>query len=507
MITSPRRLVVVLLAAGCPFDPADPVLDTLGDTDNNDSSGSSSVDTTMTTSEPDTSGDPTTSPSTTATTMTDPDSTGTTAPTECGNGEQEGAEACDDGINDGAYGGCMPDCTSLAPYCGDTEINGDEACDDGTNDGAYGGCASDCAALGPYCGDTEINGDEACDNGEANENGSGCNVDCVVSGTVVATFIEQGLSFCDGSFTTPPVFRDGNVLVSATGYCADNPDYSKYFAELSNDAEVVAEIEDLLLPSTPVRAAAVSGDLWVLAASDCNYSLDPMGEYTEVCADGRNAGRDGLAARDDGSYVAISYRSLASYPLGSPMVGDTPDWAVVDAGDQFWEYYFYDVAIGASDSALIVGQRRFLSNNTYSSYFARYTAAGNLVDSSSFAEVTSLQAIAVGSDGSVTVASGYPSYRIIKLDSSFDEAWHFDVPASDDILLGVDSTGATVAAYYDGAQSMDVLRKWDEAGADLWNLAGQVGGSSNGRLSIAPDDHIWIAAPLFNALAVVKVSP
>ncbi|MFH2005679.1 MAG: hypothetical protein ABI333_03720, partial [bacterium] len=32
-------------------------------------------------------------------------------------------EACDDGVNNGAYGGCNSDCLSLAPYCGDGTIN------------------------------------------------------------------------------------------------------------------------------------------------------------------------------------------------------------------------------------------------------------------------------------------------------------------------------------------------------------------------------------------------
>lgn len=502
MITSPRRLVVVLLAAGCPFDPEDPQFETLGDTDDNGSSGSSSVDTTMTTSDPDTSGDPTTNPTTTTAT-TDPDDTGTTTDTAvCGDGQVEGDEVCDDRVNDGAYGGCATDCSALAPYCGDSETTDAEACDDGTNDGSYGGCTADCTALGPYCGDEEINGAEACDAGAANENGSGCNIDCVISGTVVGTFLEQGLDFCDGEFTTPPVFRDGSVLVSATGYC---PEDSAFLAELSNDA-VLVQVFDELLPDTPVREATLSGDDWVLGASNCSYALTPMGDYTEVCADDRIAGRDGMAARDDGSFVTLEYRSIASWPLGSPMNADTPDWSIVNAGDQFWEYYFSGVAIGASDSALVVGQRRFISNNTYSSYFARYTAAGNLVDSNSFGAVTSLAAIAVGGDGSIAVASGYPVYRVMKLDDNFDEEWTFDVSAGSDVLLDVDSVGAVVAAYYDDALAAGVIRKWSAEGAELWSVSGQVS-TYNARLAIAPDDHIWVSAPLSGALAVVRVSP
>ncbi|MCA9711208.1 MAG: hypothetical protein KDK70_35550, partial [Myxococcales bacterium] len=76
-----------------------------------------------------------------------------------------------------------PDTTdSGGSVCGDGRVTGDEACDDGVNDGSYGGCAPDCSALGPYCGDGEANGDEVCDDGNA-EAGDGCNPDCIASGT------------------------------------------------------------------------------------------------------------------------------------------------------------------------------------------------------------------------------------------------------------------------------------------------------------------------------------
>ena len=53
----------------------------------------------------------------------------------CGDAIAESPETCDDGINDGSYGGCTPDC-HLAPYCGDGVVNGPEECDDGANNGA-----------------------------------------------------------------------------------------------------------------------------------------------------------------------------------------------------------------------------------------------------------------------------------------------------------------------------------------------------------------------------------
>ncbi|EDM76213.1 hypothetical protein PPSIR1_07668 [Plesiocystis pacifica SIR-1] len=62
---------------------------------------------------------------------------------ECGDGVVEGDEVCDDGVNDGSYGGCEPDCSALAAYCGDAMVNGPEQCDD-QNDDSSDGCLADC---------------------------------------------------------------------------------------------------------------------------------------------------------------------------------------------------------------------------------------------------------------------------------------------------------------------------------------------------------------------------
>jgi cysteine-rich repeat protein len=97
----------------------------------------------------------------------DPSDAGTPEVALCGNGIVECGEDCDDGLNDGGYGGCRPDCL-LAPYCGDgiTHLQFGESCDDGINDGSYGGCAPDCN-LGPYCGDWIVQSryGEECDTG------------------------------------------------------------------------------------------------------------------------------------------------------------------------------------------------------------------------------------------------------------------------------------------------------------------------------------------------------
>jgi fibro-slime domain-containing protein len=88
---------------------------------------------------------------------------------KCGDGVLDPGEQCDLGAtkNVGGYNGCNANCT-LAPYCGDGFKNGTEQCDDGKNDGSYGTCMPNCTLAG-YCGDgTQQNPPEECDQGSLN---------------------------------------------------------------------------------------------------------------------------------------------------------------------------------------------------------------------------------------------------------------------------------------------------------------------------------------------------
>ncbi|MFT3776019.1 MAG: DUF4215 domain-containing protein [Minicystis sp.] len=99
----------------------------------------------------------------------------------CGDGiVQPGMEECDDGVNLSPYGGCAPGCKKGA-FCGDGKVDSTfgEECDDGVNDGSYGKCDMGCV-LGPRCGDGVVQSpQEQCDDGNK-INGDGCNNDCKV---------------------------------------------------------------------------------------------------------------------------------------------------------------------------------------------------------------------------------------------------------------------------------------------------------------------------------------
>ncbi len=95
--------------------------------------------------------------------------------------------------------------------CGNGEIDGGEDCDDGTNDGGYGGCNADCT-FAAFCGDGDVQEAEACDDGDEVE-GNGCNTNCVVSGTPLWTHL-----FVTGEnddLDSPSFRENGNVLLRA----------------------------------------------------------------------------------------------------------------------------------------------------------------------------------------------------------------------------------------------------------------------------------------------------
>jgi hypothetical protein len=144
-------------------------------------------------------------------------------------------ETCDDGVNSGLPGSCLPDCSGWVPLssCGDGKKNASEqcdegaangsatslcdarcrfrcgngvkdsgeGCDDGTNDGSYGGCNADCTPAN-YCGDGVQNGPEQCDLGlgnKPNQYGPGkCTLACTIAPYCGDGRIQNGEE-CDSS--------------------------------------------------------------------------------------------------------------------------------------------------------------------------------------------------------------------------------------------------------------------------------------------------------------------
>ena len=158
----------------------------------------------------------------------DPDST-TDAPAICGNGIVEDDEACDDGVNDGSYGGCAGDCRGLAPRCGDGSVDPQETCDD-ANEDSTDGCLSDCS-VPASCQDVLLH-DPAAASGihEIDSDGPGgygaydAHCDMVHAGggwTLVIVSAEDGhdtWTWVNRELMTTDTFLVGNVAVLEEDY-------------------------------------------------------------------------------------------------------------------------------------------------------------------------------------------------------------------------------------------------------------------------------------------------
>lgn len=503
-------LSLILLSGGC-FNPEPPLgegLETESDTDGLDETSDGQDSDEPSGPGTDSNGDPTT----TASDTEDPDSTEGDDPV-CGDGEVEGDEVCDDGVNDGSYGGCAEDCSAEGPFCGDGDVTDREACDDGVNDGSYGGCNDDCT-VAAFCGDGSVDGDnELCDEGNGNENGSGCNVDCTTSGTVLFESTQAGLMFCDGAFASAAEFTsEGNAFVSATGYCGQD---SQLLQEFSPELEVVQTF-DVLLPQTPIHETTMVGDKWVMSATGCNYAIED-GVFTEVCGENRLSGRSSLATVGDPGFLALDYNRLGMYGPMAPNMDDAPLWEVIPPESDFYTFVWNRAAPGPNNSLLVVGQRQN-DNGAGVGLLSQYTSGGNEADTSTYAEFTEFNDIATGPDGAPLLYTqidfgepGYPGGILTQMDVAFGVSWSIMLPEPGIIRLAVDSTGAPVVLLDGNGEGAYELRKLDPSdGSTVWSVAMPEGGYGS-QISIAPDDYIWVTAagygPEGGQLWVGRVSP
>ena len=233
-----------------------------------------------------------------------------TLPPRCGDAAVNGAEQCDDGVNQSAYGGatraCGPGCT-YSGYCGDGKVDSayGEECDQAADNGrGYGFCTSACK-LGPRCGDSVTSDGEECDDGANNgTSGSACMATCkrkcgnnaadpgeeCDSGTANNT---GGYGQCTMMCTRGPRCGD-SIVQSPAGETCDQGAMNSATAYGRDKCDVRC------------KAAPFCGDKKVDAA------------FGEKCDDGVNSGLPGSCKTDCSDFVP------------NPSCGD----GVVQAGEQ-----------------------------------------------------------------------------------------------------------------------------------------------------------------------------
>ncbi|MGH7437153.1 MAG: DUF4215 domain-containing protein, partial [Polyangiaceae bacterium] len=141
--------------------------------------------------------------------------------TQCGDGVVAGNEVCDDGTNNGSYGGCEPGCMARGPHCGDGTVQSpQEQCDDGTNLTTYGGASKVCGPgckWAAYCGDGVVQNNEQCDEGSANGSGYGhCSSSCTLGPRCGDSIVQSPQETCDHGIS------NGAVGDTCSATCARN---------------------------------------------------------------------------------------------------------------------------------------------------------------------------------------------------------------------------------------------------------------------------------------------
>ena len=157
------------------------------------------------------------------------------SPPDCGNGQIEGEEQCDEGDDNSENGPCLPDCTLAAcpdglvcsqSACTTGPSGGPENCDDG-NQNDNDACRNDCADA--TCGDGVLcdgagcstgpgGGAEQCDEAAANDSGP-CLTSCALASCGDSTTCTS-LQCTTGPDGGPEACDDGGESTNCNGDCS-----------------------------------------------------------------------------------------------------------------------------------------------------------------------------------------------------------------------------------------------------------------------------------------------
>lgn len=443
----------------------------------------------------------------------------TQGPTSATTEGTHSSSTADDSSSEGPSGTGAPE-----PFCGDGRINGDEVCDDGVNDGSYGGCFPNCGGLAPHCGDADVQGEEACDDGNDVE-ADGCNSTCVVSGSVVWTRT-FGTDYASGVAIDE---LDGVAVVTGTATML-------YFA---TDG-VPGSTHDFELPGATSTYANGANYHETVGWAFVGYANTPS-EARSAWWQIRSPGSDLSVVVHGGTYdnpdntddrgEAIAFDAVGNYfvcgrsDIGAP--SDTFLRKYSPNGDLLWAQIHdgggNDVASAVAvdpDGSAVVGGGTSDPESGFDAWLRKYDPEGAVLwtrtSTSPGADEDFISGVAIGSDGEIAVAGQESDDIWVRLYNSQGAAqWTdiYDGPAegTSDSTCGVcffsdtagsvaiDSTGAVVVVGHQMVASLEAetwIRKYSADGEVLWTeaIAPDVASSYQHAYSVAIDstDHVVV---------------
>ena len=418
------HLCVASLLSGC-FSPLLPPLEGDGSTSTDESSGS-------------------TSPATETGSLDESSTTG--GPQICGNGILDPGEVCDDGINDGSYGGCSEDCSALAAHCGDGVLQ---------------------RAAG-----------EACDDGDELD-GNGCNPDCVVSGTVrwsdIVDGTENGLPDRGEAVA---VSLDGSIFVTGTAdssaatlsklwlrrYASDG---TSVWTEIRDEAEDLYAADLQFLDEGALVVGALTDTLGDRFPRFLAYSLDGVPDWGYTHTEPR--ARVSLAAVS-GGFIALATDTSQSAWLRSFELDGMPVWTV----EPPLMLNESDVASFPDGGFVIAGT--FGGSDVW---VRRFTAEGDELWTQMLDGYGAVGGIAV-TDEQIVVAGYGPDYWVQSLDTDGGLEWSDSRSEPDGWFFAFDiatSAGGDVFVVGQRKQADDpdlgrlYVARYSSTGALMWERA------------------------------------
>ncbi|MEM9459844.1 MAG: hypothetical protein AAGF11_37045 [Myxococcota bacterium] len=377
---------------------------------------------------------------------------------------------------------------TATPVCGDGLVEGDEVCDDGINNGSYGGCAPNCNALGPSCGDGIVNGTEACDDGDE-INGNGCNIDCVVSGSVLwtVTYDGPGNSFDGGGGIV--VDSDDNVIVSGTVAMQDerlsawlrkyNPDGAAIWTEFYESEEgdsvagpLLALDDDSIVFGGTFDTEDSSNDAW---AHRITTDGEPIWSVTHGSASGGYDYTIDIERDASGAIYAIFDEQIAPTDSGRRTIlrKYSPE------GSELWTVtlqdgtYGHSLAVDPNGTCITTGG--ISSSDFFVPYFETITSDGDRATVLEFPSYghASFGTASIDSQNNLAVILSIvdSGHRIIVFDEKREiKSEIFPHPSSLTILytLRFSADEAIVAGGMRGDTNELWISKYDQAGSELW---------------------------------------